>query len=123
MIISDGIFSKSKELISNNQIQPKYNNTLAIRGMISNSFNNIDNKNISLFLGHDFHHVIYPVNKNGDLNFIAIMKYSLPINEQKNYSLFNDDNFVKKILDGSPIKIREFLDEIKDLKNISSICQ
>ena len=53
--------------------------------------------NISLFLGPDFHHVIYPVNLNGDLNFIAIMKYNLSTNEQKNYSLFNDKNFIKTI--------------------------
>ena len=36
LIISDGIFSKSKNLISNNQIHPRYNNTLAIRGMLPN---------------------------------------------------------------------------------------
>ena len=37
LIISDGVFSKSKGLISNNQAQPKYNQTLAIRGTIPNS--------------------------------------------------------------------------------------
>ena len=37
LIISDGVFSKSKNLISNIQTRPRYNNTLAIRGMISNS--------------------------------------------------------------------------------------
>ena len=115
LIISDGVFSKSKNLISNNQIQPKYNNTLAIRGMIPNS-SKIDRKNISLFLGPDFHHVIYPVSPNGDLNFIAIMKYNLSSNEQKNYSLFSDENFIKKILDNVPLEMKEFLDEIKELK-------
>ena len=94
-------FQKVKSLILNNQIQPKYNNTLAIRGTIPNS-QKIDNKNISLFLGPDFHYVIYPVNQNGDLNFIAIMKYKLSKDEQKNYSLFNDENFIKKILDNVP---------------------
>ena len=44
LIISDGVFSKSKNLISNNQIQPKYNNTLAIRGTISRLSNVIDKK-------------------------------------------------------------------------------
>ena len=77
LIISDGVFSKSKSLISNSKAKPKYNNTLAIRGILTKSFENIDNKNISLFLGSDFHHVIYPVNPSGDLNFIAIMKYQL----------------------------------------------
>ena len=70
LIISDGVFSKSKNLISNNQIQPKYNNTLAIRGMIPNS-SKIDCKNISLFLGPDFHHVIYPVNLKWRFKFYS----------------------------------------------------
>lgn len=75
-------FFKSRSLISNNKSQPKYNNTLAIRGKITN-FSEIDNENISLFLGSDFHQVIYPVNQNGDLNFIAIMKYELTLEQQK----------------------------------------
>ena len=108
LIISDGVFSKSKSLISNNQTQPRFNKTLAIRGTIPNS-QKIDCKNISLFLGPDFHQVIYPVNPNGDLNFIAILKYNLSINEQKNHSLFNDDNFIKKILKNIPLEMREFL--------------
>ena len=87
LIISDGVFSKSKSLILNKQNEPRYNNTLAIRGMISSSFHKIDNKNISLFLGSNFHNVIYPVTPNGDLNFIGIMKYNLSNNEQKNYSM------------------------------------
>ena len=37
LIISDGVFSKSKSIISNNQIRPKYNDTLAIRGIINKS--------------------------------------------------------------------------------------
>ena len=115
LIISDGVFSKSKSLLSNNQIQPRFNKMLAIRGTIPNS-KKIDCKNISLFLGPDFHQVIYPVNPRGDLNFIAILKYNLSINEQKKHLLFNDDNFIKKILDYIPLEMREFLNEIKQLK-------
>ena len=96
MIISDGVFSKSKSLISNNKTKPKYNKTIAIRGILTKSPENIDNKNINLFLGSDFHHVTYPVNQIGDLNFIAIMKYQLSVEEQKNYSLFSDNSFIKK---------------------------
>ena len=115
LIISDGVFSKSKNLITNNQIQPRYSNTLAIRGMIPNS-SKIDRKNISLFLGPDVHHVIYPVSPNGDLNFIAIIKYNLSLNEQKNYSLFSDENFVKRILENVPLEMKQFLGEVKELK-------
>lgn len=115
LIISDGVFSKSKKLISNNKIQPRYNNTLAIRGILPVT-TKIDCKNISLFLGHNFHHVIYPVNSNGDLNFIAIMKYKLSSEEQKNFSLFNDHSFIKKILENVPSESKEFLNNIKELK-------
>ena len=115
LIISDGVFSKSKKLISNNKTQPRYNNTLAIRGTLPVT-TKIDCKNISLFLGHNFHHVIYPVNSNGDLNFIAIMKYKLSSEEQKNFSLFNDHSFIKKILENVPSESKEFLNNIKELK-------
>ena len=116
LIISDGVFSKSKSLISKSEIKPKYNNTLAIRGMLTQSPKNIDNKNISLFLGSDFHHVIYPVSPNGNLNFIAIMKYQLSVEEQKNYLLFRDNSFIQKILEKIPLKNKDFLDNLVELK-------
>ena len=115
LIISDGVFSKSRSLISNNKSQPKYNNTLAIRGKITNS-SEIDNENISLFLGSDFHQVIYPVNQNGDLNFIAIMKYELTLEQQKNYFLFKENSFIRKVLEKVPKENKEFFDKIKELK-------
>ena len=116
LIISDGVFSKSKSLMSKDEAKPKYNNTLAIRGILNKSPENIDSKNIALFLGSDFHHVVYPVSPNGDLNFIAIMKYQLSIEEQKNYSLFSDNSFIKKVLEKFPSKNKSYLDDLKELK-------
>ena len=116
LIISDGVFSKSKSLLSKNQIEPKFNDTLAIRGIIPSSLNMADKKNISLFLGSNFHYVIYPVSPNGDLNFIALMKFKLSEDEQKDYSLFNDNIFINKILDKVPHLNNEFFDNINDLK-------
>ena len=116
LIISDGVFSKSKNLLSKNKIQPKFDDTLAIRGIIPSSSNIADKKNISLFLGSNFHYVIYPVSPDGDLNFIAVMKYKLSEDEQKDFSLFKDDNFIKKILEKVPQLSKEFFDNINDLK-------
>ncbi len=116
LIVSDGVFSKSKNLLSKNQIEPKFDNTLAIRGIISSSSNIADKKNISLFLGSNFHYVIYPVSPDGDLNFIAVMKYKLSEDEQKDFSMFKDDNFIKKILEKVPRLTKEFFDNINDLK-------
>jgi len=116
LIISDGVFSKSKNLLSKNQIEPKFNDTLAIRGIIPSSSNMADKKNISLFLGSNFHYVIYPVSPNGDLNFIAVMKFKLSRDEQKDFSLFKDDNFIRKILEKVPHLNKEFFDSINELK-------
>ncbi len=116
LFISDGVFSKSKNLISNNHANSRYNGTLAIRGILPKSTNNIDSKNISLFLGSDFHHVIYPINSNGDLNFIAIMKYRLSVEEQKNLELFKNDTFIEKVIKKIPLKNKKFLDTLGDLR-------
>ncbi|MDA9752931.1 FAD-dependent monooxygenase [Candidatus Pelagibacter sp.] len=116
LIISDGVFSKSKNLLSKNQIEPKFNDTLVIRGIIPSSSNMADKKNISLFLGPNFHYVIYPVSPNGDLNFIAVMKYNLTEDEKKDFSLFKDDNFITKTLEKAPYLNKEFFDNINDLK-------
>ena len=116
LIISDGVFSKSKSLISNNQTQPRYNDTLAIRGILKKSPENIDKKNISLVLGPNFHQVIYPTNPHGDLNFIAIMKYQLSTEEQKNYSMLKENSFIKKVLEKIPSENKKFFDNLEKLK-------
>ena len=36
--------------------------------------------------------------------------------EQKNYSLFNDNSFIKKVLKKIPLRNKEFLDNLKELK-------
>ena len=116
LIISDGVFSKCKNIISNNKIKPKYNETLAIRGIVNNSLKNIDNKNINLILGPNFHQVIYPTNTHGELNFIALMKYKLKADEQKNYSLFNDNSFIQNLLERLPLENKIFLKNLSELK-------
>ncbi len=99
LIISDGIFSKGKSLISDNKIQPIYNNSIAIRGKIPMAnLNNLNEMNISLFVGHDFHYVIYPIDKrSGEFNFIGVLKHQLSINELNNYSLFEEKAFIDEI--------------------------
>ena len=44
------------------------------------------------------------------------MRYELSADDQKNYSLFNDKNFLKKILEKVPNLNIEFFDSIEDLK-------
>ena len=78
LIISDGIFSKTRSLITNKEIKPKYFNSIAVRGNIDqNDLQNIDHNNISLFLGSNLHSVVYPVNQNGQFNFVTILRKNL----------------------------------------------
>jgi salicylate hydroxylase len=119
LIISDGVFSKSKSLISNEQIKPVYDNSIAIRGNISSSnISNINKKNISLFMGHDFHYVIYPLsNDNEAFNFIGILKYKLAANKLDNYNLFKEETFIQSIKDKLQGKISaNILDNLTNIK-------
>ncbi len=99
LIISDGIFSKTKSLIANKEIKIKYFNSIAFRATIDrNNLNGIDRNNISLFLGSNLHSVVYPVNKNGHFNFVTILRKSLKIEELKDYSLFDSKDFISSAL-------------------------
>ena len=119
LIISDGVFSKGKSLISNNKINPTFNNLIAIRGNIPReNLNNLNKKNISLYLGHGFHFVLYPLNnKNEDFNFIGILKYKLTANELNNYELFNEKPFIQSIKDKLQHKVSaSILDNLHNIK-------
>ena len=118
LIISDGVFSKGKSLISLNKSNAIYNNSIAIRGNISKeNLYNISDENVSLFLGSNFHYVVYPIDKNNNFNFIGILKHELNSNEQKNHKLFEKNFFIenikKKISQKMPSMIFEKIQNIK----------
>ena len=117
LIISDGAFSKTRSLISNKEVKPKYFNSIAIRGNIDkNNLQNFDFNNISLFLGSDLHSVVYPVNQHGQFNFIAILRKNLNRKELADYNSFSSKEFVSSAL----FEISKQVDSniIKNLKDI-----
>ena len=118
LIISDGVFSKGKLLISTNKSKPIYNDTIAIRGSISReNLQNINEENISLFLGPNFHYVVYPNNNDKKLNFIGILKHKLNSNEQENYNLFTESSFIKNIKFKLSKKVSQsFLESLQNIK-------
>lgn len=115
LVISDGVFSKGKSLLSNNTVKSNYNNSIAIRGNISrNKIQNLNQNNISLFMGNNFHYVIYPIsNENDEFNFIGVLDYQLTSNELNNYSFFKEKNFVQVIKNKLPATI---LDKVNNIK-------
>ena len=117
LIISDGVFSKGKSLISKNKTKPIYNDTVAIRGSISKeNLQNINEENISLFLGSDFHYVVYPLNKDKKFNFIGILRHKLNSNEQKNHNLSSESFFIESIKVKLSQKVSQTV--FKSLQNI-----
>ena len=118
LIVSDGIFSKTRSLITNKEIKPKYFNSIAIRGIIDqNDLKKIDHNNISLFLGSNLHSVVYPVDKHDQLNFVTILRKSLNNKELADHGLFNSKEFISSVLleisKQIDINIIENLKEIK----------
>tara|TARA_B100000427_G_C15494970_1_gene589386 strand:+ start:104 stop:1234 length:1131 start_codon:yes stop_codon:yes gene_type:complete len=93
LVIADGIFSQSRSIVLNQVIEPKYNNSIAIRGLISDYNDN----NISVFMGSNFHYVIYPINQNNEYNFVAIIKKKLAEDEIKNHQLFQNEDFLSSM--------------------------
>jgi salicylate hydroxylase len=117
LIVSDGVFSKTKSLIANKEIKPKYFDSIAVRATLeSNNCRGINNNNISLFLGSNLHSVIYPINQNNQFNFVSILKKSLTSLELNNYTLFISKTFVSSVVS----EISKQLDSeiIKNLKDI-----
>jgi salicylate hydroxylase len=117
LVISDGIFSKSKSLIAKKEIKPKYFKSIALRATIDrDSLQGIDPSNISLSLGSNLHSVSYPIDNRGQFNFISILRKKLSNRELLDYSLFKKSNFISSII--SEISKQVDPDIIKNLKNI-----
>ena len=113
LIAADGIFSKAKQILFKKDGLPKYFNSIALRGNIHN-FKNFD---ISLYLGPNFHFVIYPINQNKEFNFISIIRKELIQEEISNKNLFHDNTFINNLINQisskSNINLTEQLEEIK----------
>ena len=112
VIIADGVFSQSKLIISKESLKPKYNNNIALRGKLNKYYDN----NISIFMGSNFHYVIYPVNQNNEYNFVAILKKKLTESKLNNEQFLQSEDFInslKKTLTNNSLKNLENLTEIQ----------
>ena len=117
LILSDGVFSKTRSLITTKEVKPRFFNSIAVRATTyQNNLQEIDHNNISLFLGSNLHTVAYPINKNGQFNFVIILRKIISKLELTDYKLFDSKNFISSVL----FEISKQVDSsvIKNLKNI-----
>ena len=114
IIVSDGVFSKSKSIISNKIVAPKFFKSVALRGNIKN----YDNSDISIFMGSNFHFVIYPVNQNKEYNFISIIRKNLSKEQLLDGKLFENNDFLQSLI--GIINQNSILDLGSNLENIKA---
>ena len=112
LVVSDGVFSKTKSIIFKKDTSPKFFNSVALRGNIQN----IDSNDISLYLGPNFHFVIYPVNQSKEFNFISIIRKKISKEEIINQNIFKNNEFLESLT--KEIFQKTSLDLNGKLKNI-----
>ena len=105
IVVSDGVFSNTKSIIENKDISPAYSGSVAIRTLIQYSQDFIyDEKSISLIMLKNAHIVIYPINKNGTLNVVAIIRQKLKNNIDPNIliqkEIFTQNQNLKNLFNG-----------------------
>jgi salicylate hydroxylase len=75
VIGADGIFSNTRSFFEKKKIQPSFKKAIAIRLILKSKHGlEINEKNISLFMGSNMHLVLYPVNKKNELNLVCIIR-------------------------------------------------
>ena len=112
LVASDGVYSKTKEILFKKEGLPEYFNSIALRGNIQN----FENNDISLYLGPNFHFVIYPINQNNEFNFISIIRKELIEAEISNRNLFNDKTFINNLI--NQISSKSYLNLIEIVKEL-----
>ena len=113
LVVADGIFSKTKSIILGKETSSKFFNSVALRGNITN----INNNDISLYLGSNFHFVIYPLNQNKEFNFISVIRKKLSKDQILDENLFKSSEFLKslrnEINQKTSLNLNEKLENIK----------
>ena len=92
LIASDGVFSNTRSKIFEEKLEPAFNGTIALRGSIFDK----DISDISIYLGSNFHFVVYPTDHFGNCNFISIIKKNLSVNELRNLNDYDKYDFMQK---------------------------
>ena len=89
---ADGIFSNTRSFFERKKKEPKFSKAVAVRTILKSKPKiNIDEEKISLIMGKNCHLVIYPINKNKELNCVCIIR-------DKKYDPDNIKSIVDKVV-------------------------
>ncbi len=89
---ADGIFSNTRSFFEKKKNKPKFKNAIAVRTILKTKSDlKINEEKISILMGKNCHIVIYPLNKNKELNLVCIIR-------DKKYDQDNIKSLVKKVV-------------------------
>ncbi len=107
VIGADGIFSNTRTFFEKKKNKPVFKSAIAIRAIIKSPLGlDIDQSKINLMMGKNCHLVIYPVNKNKELNLVCIVRHSK----------YDPDNFksaLDKVVKQNPNLAKAFEKDLK----------
>jgi len=84
-----------------------FKNAIAIRAIIKSTFGlNIDQSKINLMMGKNCHLVIYPINKNKELNLVCVVRHS-------KYDPDNIKSVLDKVVKQNPNLSKAFDEDLK----------
>ncbi len=96
VVAADGIFSNTRSFFEKKKNEPKFKKAIAVRSIIKLKHDlNIDEDRISLMMGKNCHLVIYPINKNKELNLVCVIR-------DKKYDPSKIKLLVNKVIDQNP---------------------
>jgi len=106
LIVSDGVFSKTKSVIENKIFKPIYYGAFAIRAQIKNQkISSFDSNNISLVMGSNAHLVFYPINQAKEINIVFIIRKKLEnhidMNQILNNTIFKENKNLENLFKGN----------------------
>ena len=107
VIGADGIFSNTRTFFEKKKNKPVFKNAVAIRAILkSTSGLSIDQSKINLMMGKNCHLVIYPINKNVELNLVCIVR-------QSEYDPNNIKSVIDKVIKQNPNLAKAFKTDLK----------
>ena len=107
VVAADGIFSNTRSFFEKKKIEPKFKKAVAIRTILkSKSDLIIDDEKISLKMGKNCHIVIYPLNRNKELNLVCIIRVN-------NYDPGDIKSLVSKVVVQNPKLEKVFMGDLK----------
>ena len=107
VIGADGIFSNTRSFFEKKKNIPVFKNAIAIRTILKTTSGlDINQSKVSLMMGKKCHLVIYPINKNKELNFVCILRNS-------KYDPNNIDTLYKNVVRQNHNLERAFKEDLK----------